>query len=254
MNIPRLVPVLLIASFAGALHAEDTTIIEENFFIDGKERKMGRPLDGMPIGSTEEGIVPSPLNWSLVGAGKGGISLAIRGKEMTGPGIALVKDFPSPQNVVLGAEIPDLDRFSSLTLDIKGSVFDSESMRFGFSSKPPAGFDEDPGDAVFLEAAAKEVSLVVIQDGKKTVLETVPWTPPKGVTNSTYRLTYDAASGTAGITVNEDLGKGAVAIGPVKLGFRFALHSLQLEAVNAGILHGNFPRVTMVKLIGTRKP
>jgi hypothetical protein len=55
----------------------------------------------------------------------------------------------------------------------------------------------------------------VIQDGKKTVMETVPWTPPRGVMHTTYRLTYDAASGTAGVTVNEDLGKGAVAIGPM---------------------------------------
>ena len=101
---------------------------------------------------------------------------------------------------------------------------------------------------------AANARLVVIQDGKKTVLETVPWTPPSGVMHTTYRLTYDAASGTAGVTVNEDLGKGAVAIGPMPLGFRFALHSLQMEAVNAGILHGLFPRLSMVKLIGTRKP
>ncbi|TSA31629.1 MAG: hypothetical protein D4R65_10900 [Verrucomicrobiaceae bacterium] len=240
---------------ACTLRADDTTIIEEHFFIDGKERKMGRSLDGLPIGSTETGIEPSPLNWSVAGAGgMGGISLAICGKDSTGPGIALVKDFPSPQNVVLGAEIPDLDRYSSLTLDVNASVFDTESMRFGFSSKPPAGFDEDPGNAVFLEATLKEVSLVVIQDEKKTVLETVPWTAPKGVVNSTYRLTYDAASGKAGVTVNEDLGKGAVAIAPMPLRFPCALQSLQFEAVNAGILHGNFPRIAIVKLSGTLKP
>jgi len=246
---------ILLGLMTCTLRAEDAPIIEEHFFVDGKERKLGRPLDGLPIGSTETEIVPSPLSWSVTGAGgKGGISLAIRGKDSTGSGIALVKDFPSPQNVVLGAEIPDLDRYASLTLDVTASVFDTESMRFGFSSKPPAGFDEDPGDAVFLEAASKEVSLVVIQAGKKTVLETVPWTGAKGVVNSSYRLTYDAASGTARVTVNEDLGKGAVAIGPMPLGFSCAPQSLQIEAVNAGILHGNFPRIAAVKLSGTLKP
>lgn len=50
---------------ACALQAEDATIIEEHFFIDGQERKMGRSLDGLPIGSTETGIVSSPLNWSV---------------------------------------------------------------------------------------------------------------------------------------------------------------------------------------------
>jgi len=236
------------------LRAGDTPIIEEHFFIDGKERKSGRSLDGLPIGSTETEIVPSALNWSVAGAGKNGISLAIRGQDSTGPGIALVKDFPSPQNVVLGAEIPDLDGYSSLTLDVTASVFDTESMRFGFSSKPPAGFDEDPGDAVFIESTLKEVSLVVIQGGKRTVLQSVPWTPPKGVVDSTYRLTYDAVSGTVGLTVNEDLGKGAVAIDPVSLGFPFVSQSMQFEAVNAGILHGNFPRLAAVKLSGALKP
>ncbi len=241
-----------LAAFAGMLRAGDTPIIEEHFFIDGKERKIGRSLDGLPIGSTETEIVPSSLNWSVAGAGNDGISLAIRGKDSTGPGIALVKDFPSPQNVVLGAEIPDLAGYSSLTLDVTASVFDTESMRFGFSSKPPAGFDEDPGDAVFIESTLKEVSLVVIQGGKRTVLQSVPWTPPKGVVNSTYRLT--AASGMVGLTVNEDLGKGAVAIEPAPLGFPFAPQSVQMEAVNAGILHGNFPRLAAVKLSGALKP
>lgn len=245
---------IFLGFLACVLHAEDVTIIEEHFFIDGKERKMGRSLDGLPIGSTETEIVPSALNWSVAGAGKGGISLAIRGKDSTGPGIALVKDFASPENVVLGADIPDLAGYSSLTLDVNASVFDTESMRFGFSSKPPAGFDEDPGDAFFLEATLKEISLVVIQEGKRTVLQTVPWSAPKGVTNSTYRLTYDAASGTVGATVNEELGKGAVAIEPVPLGFSFPLQSVQFEAVNAGILHGNFPRLAAVKLLGKTKP
>lgn len=56
------------------------------------------------------------------------------------------------------------------------------------------------------------------------------------------------------VTVNEDSGKGAIAIGPMSLGFLCALQSLQLEAVNAGILHGNFPRFSAVKLSGTLKP
>lgn len=243
-----------LAACASQLPAEVTNIIEDHFFIDGKTRKMGQSLDGLPMGSTETEIVSSPLNWSVAGAGKGGINLAIRGKESVGPGMALVKDYPSPQNAVLGAEIPNLDRYSSLTLDVNASVFDTECMRFGFSSKPLAGFDEEPGDAFFLEATLKEVSLVVIQAGRKTVLETVPWTAPRGVTNSTYRINYDAASGTIGATVNEDLGKGAVALGPCPLGFQLKLQSLQMEAVNAGILNGNFPRFGFVKLLGTPKP
>jgi hypothetical protein len=250
----KLIASVLLAGWM--MPAMASIVYEEQFFVDGTVRQEGTSgaINGTTVGSTTDALAPTSYTWSAVTSGGTAVPrYSVLGAATTGNGVVI---FNSTGNSAdMSVNFSDFSSSSSnlLTLTTVGSGFDTTATRIGFSSDASALFTAELGDALYIEIAGADVSLVKRVDGVSTTVQTLTGANG-GSADDTIVLQYNTVDGIfGGYFVNSDGTTNSFTSAAVGAGL--TLNNVKYEFAGEGAAaNANFPRLAGTVLDATVVP